>query len=420
MNNDVQRNLMIFIVSSFFAGMLVSTASAQSPRETGNDTKAIEAEGNTGSDVPASHDLNSLKQDRPSYLADYAYSEIPPDKKPADIVLDSLKDIPNGTPIEEIKRASDAFGLDFNFMRAVARIESDFDPKQRTGSYIGLFQLSKDEFVKYGSGDILNARDNAVAAAYKFATAAILFELNTHKKATFSDLYLIHQQGTQGAEEHVNYPERIAWKSMCATEEGKAKGEKWCKRAIWENTLPEVKHLWKSVDNLTSGIFLNMWQNQVDHFYARYSGTTKAETSNSGHGAEEWITAADQITSNLPDGVTRPQIAKLVANDQHETPRTALGRDHAKSGNGPAVADAPWGVQLFGGSSQISVLASYHQLQHKYPTVLGSRQPLVIRSHAGRNASWFRVRITAQTLAEAELLCTTLREAGGSCLVQRN
>jgi hypothetical protein len=41
---------------------------------------------------------------------------------------------------------------------------------------------------------------------------------------------------------------------MCATDEGKEKGEKWCKRAIWENTLPEVKHLWKSVDNLTSGM----------------------------------------------------------------------------------------------------------------------------------------------------------------------
>jgi hypothetical protein len=55
---------MIFIASSFFAGMPVSTASAQSPCETGNDTKAtLEAEGDTVSDVPASHDLNSLKQD---------------------------------------------------------------------------------------------------------------------------------------------------------------------------------------------------------------------------------------------------------------------------------------------------------------------------------------------------------------------
>jgi hypothetical protein len=276
---------MTFIASSFFAGMLVGTASAHPPRETGKDTKAtLEAKTKTSkgvledtdSDIPTGDDLNSLKQDHPSYLADYVYSEVPPDKKPADIVLNSLKDIPVGTSIEEIKRASDAFGLNFNFMRAVARIESGFDPKQRTGSYIGLFQLSKAEFAKYGSGDILNARDNAVAAAHKFAIEDKLFELSTHKKASFSDLYLIHQQGTQGAEEHVNHPNRIAWKSMCATGEGKAKGEKWCKRAIWENTLPSVKRVWKSVENLTSGVFLNMWQNQVDHFYAHYfSGNYK-------------------------------------------------------------------------------------------------------------------------------------------------
>jgi hypothetical protein len=229
-------------------------------------------------DLPAddhASDLNSPKRNHLSYLADYIYSEVPPDKKPADIVLDSLKDVPIGTPVEEIKRASDAFGLDFNFMKAVAKIESDFDPKQRTGSYVGLFQLNNYEFAKYGSGDILNARDNAVAAAYKFATAAMLFELNTHKKATISDLYLIHQQGTQGAEEHVNHPDSIAWKSMCATDEGKQKGEKWCKRAIWENTLPEVKDVWKSVENLTSGAFVKMWQQRVDRFYTRYSEATR-------------------------------------------------------------------------------------------------------------------------------------------------
>ncbi len=223
---------------------------------------------------PADGDLKSPKWDQLSYLADYLYSEVPPDRKPADTVLDALKDIPIGTPVEEIKRASEAFGLDFNLMKAVAKIESGFDPKQRTGSYIGLFQLSKYEFAAYGSGDILNARDNAVAAAYKFATTALLFELSTHKKATYSDLYLIHQQGMRGAEEHVNHPDRIAWKSMCATDEGKEKGEEWCKRAIWENTLPEVKHIWKSVDNLTSAVFVKMWKERVDRFYNRYSEVT--------------------------------------------------------------------------------------------------------------------------------------------------
>jgi hypothetical protein len=229
--------------------------------------------------IPVSHvDLAPAEPPKNDfhYLAYYAYSETPPPEKPADTVLNSLKDIPVGTPIEEIRRAADALGLDFGYMKAVAKIESDFDPKQRTGSYVGLYQLSKYEFNRYGDGDILSARDNAIAAAYKIIVEAELFELRTHKKPTLSDLYLIHQQGIQGAEEHVSHPDRIAWQSMCATEEGQQKGEKWCKRAIWQNTLPEIKKIWKSVDNLTSAAFVGMWEHRVADLYARYSKTADA------------------------------------------------------------------------------------------------------------------------------------------------
>ena len=215
------------------------------------------------------------------YLIYYVWSELPPAEKPAAIVLRSLKATPVGTPVEEIKRASDAFGLDFNFMKAVAKIESGFDPKQRTGSYIGLFQLSEYEFNKFGSGQIRDPRDNAVAAAYKVITEGILFEWVTQKKPTLSDLYLIHQQGWEGAAEHISQPDRIAWKSMCATSEGREKGEKWCKRAIWGNTLPAVKHAWKSVDKLTSGAFVGMWRDRVAQFYSKYMATaTAAERAN--------------------------------------------------------------------------------------------------------------------------------------------
>jgi soluble lytic murein transglycosylase-like protein len=212
-----------------------------------------------------------------TYIKYYPYAEIPLAENPADLVLASLKDVPFGTPVEEIKRAAAAFGMNFSFMKAVAKIESDFDPTQRTGSYIGLFQLSHYEFKKYGSGDILDARDNAIAAAYKFLTEADLFEWDTHKKPTFSDLYLIHQQGWQGAAEHVAHPARIAWKSMCATDEGQEKGEKWCKRAVWGNTLPNVKETWKSVERMTSAAFVAMWQQRVNLLFARYSAAADAE-----------------------------------------------------------------------------------------------------------------------------------------------
>jgi Transglycosylase SLT domain len=210
------------------------------------------------------------------YLIYYVWSELPPAEKPAAIVLRSLKDTPVGTPVEEIRRASDAFGLDFNFMKAVAKIESGFNPKQRTGSYIGLFQLSEYEFNKFGSGQIRDPRDNAVAAAYKVITEGILFEWVTHKKPTLSDLYLIHQQGWEGAAQHISQPDRIAWKSMCATSEGKEKGEKWCRRAIWGNTLPAVKRAWGSVDKLTSGAFVGMWRDRVAEFQSKYMASAAA------------------------------------------------------------------------------------------------------------------------------------------------
>jgi hypothetical protein len=210
------------------------------------------------------------------YLIYYVWSELPPAEKPAAVVLRSMKDIPVGTPVEEIKRAADAFGLDPNFMKAVAKIESGFDPKQRTGSYVGLFQLSKYEFGKFGSGQILDARDNAVAAAYKVITEGILFGWVTHRTPDLSDLYLIHQQGWEGAAEHISQPDRIAWKSMCATHEGIEKGEKWCKRAIWGNTLPKIKDAWKSVDKMPSGAFAGMWRDRVAEFMSKYMATATA------------------------------------------------------------------------------------------------------------------------------------------------
>jgi len=64
---------------------------------------------------------------------------------------------------------------------------------------------------------------------------------------------------------------------MCATSEGREKGEKWCKRAIWRNTLPAVKDTWKSVGKLTSEAFVGMWRERVAHFYSKYMATDTAD-----------------------------------------------------------------------------------------------------------------------------------------------
>ena len=57
-------------------------------------------------------------------------------------------------------------------MMSIAKVESDFNPRVRTGSYKGLFQLSDYEFKKYGDGSIWDARENARAAAHTFLVQA--------------------------------------------------------------------------------------------------------------------------------------------------------------------------------------------------------------------------------------------------------
>lgn len=87
----------------------------------------------------------------------------------------------------------------------------------------------------------------------------------------------------------------------------------------------------------------------------------------------------------------------------------------------PASLHEPaWGVQLLGSDSKASVLAAYHQLQARYESVLGQRQPLLLPSKVGRSTFWYRVRIATDSLREAQMLCSSLRGLGGSCLVQRN
>src|SRR6516225_3777833 len=82
-----------------------------------NDSTALPTEqaNNHRSVQTKSEDYPLRGQPDLSYLALYPYAELPPERKPADVVLDSLGDVPIGTPLEEIKRASDAFALDFGF-----------------------------------------------------------------------------------------------------------------------------------------------------------------------------------------------------------------------------------------------------------------------------------------------------------------
>src|ERR1700730_9888032 len=172
---------------------------------------------------------------------------------------------------DEIREAASLYGLDLAMMMSIAKVESNFNPRARPGSYKGIFQLSDYEFKKYGDGSIWDARDNARAAAHMLLVQAEKFRWALGHDPDYAERYMVHQQGIQGAIEHYTHPERVAWQSMCATDEGVLKGEQWCRKCIWGNLLPQWKQTFGNVEKISSEDFVSLWTGRIDHLANRFS-----------------------------------------------------------------------------------------------------------------------------------------------------
>jgi Transglycosylase SLT domain/SPOR domain len=128
-----------------------------------------------------------------------------------------------------------------------------------------------------------------------------------------------------------------------------------------------------------------------------------------GHSAEEW---------KRPDARTW-QVS--ITSDTPCVGTTKLAEKPAPAASSaPPAPSATWVVQLIGDRLESNALSRYAQLQKKYQAILGGREPLVVRMTMGNTAIWHRISIAVDTHESAETLCSRLRAAGGSCLVQRN
>jgi hypothetical protein len=121
---------------------------------------------------------------------------------------------------------------------------------------------------------------------------------------------------------------------------------------------------------------------------------------------------------------TSQQTVVATTSDVAKSPSAVGAVDNTAVNNAPenfqpSAAQSSWGVQLIGNASENSALDSYRQLQKRFTGLLGSHQPLVIRTKVGISSYWYRVRVAAEDRGAAEALCHDLRAAGGSCLVQR-
>lgn len=187
-----------------------------------------------------------------------------------------------------LSNAAKRHGIDEGLLRTFAKIESGGNPRNTTGSYKGLFQLSNQEFAKHGgSGNIYDPDANTNAAALKIKAHTADFSRKYGRDPTPADLYMIHQQGEGGYAAHTAAPDRPAWQSMYSTAEGRQKGPGWAKQAIWGNVPDDVKSKYGSVDNMTSRNFLDLWRDKVARIGGDGSQTASAPAKGTKMG--DWV-----------------------------------------------------------------------------------------------------------------------------------
>ena len=220
------------------------------------------------------------------------------------------------------------YGIDPKTLRRFSQIESGGSPNARTGSYKGLFQLSDDEFSKWGKGNIFNPVDNASAAAAKIAADTQSFTQTYGRQPTAADLYLIHQQGSGGASAHMSDPSAPAWQNMASTAEGRQKGEGWAKQAIWGNipdsakTSPSFnKEMFPGgVDTVTSQDFMRGWESKVNNGSAAQPSMAAAMKER----VSQANTQPNQAVIPVPSK-TRAAIAEYLLNSsKNVSPRSGM------------------------------------------------------------------------------------------------
>jgi transglycosylase-like protein with SLT domain len=141
-----------------------------------------------------------------------------------------------------------------------------------------------------------------------------------------------------------------------------------------------------------------------------------AETRNyvaiiTGWTADDWASGRPPATADttIPQGVPCTRLANLILAPKDEQQRIA--------------SYVPkWGMQLTANWSESRAWATYRAIQKQYATLIGDREPIVVRAHGIEFGSAIRynIRIADDDRSYLEKFCDKLIATGGACVVLRN
>ncbi len=125
--------------------------------------------------------------------------------------------------------------------------------------------------------------------------------------------------------------------------------------------------------------------------------------------AAEAAPARPQQVAAIQPAPVKPKAPKPAVAQASATPAAAPA---------PVAANTKYVVQVGSKKNQTEALASFADMQQKYPTLLASYRPMVQKADLGAKGVWYRLRIgpIADKTAAAKL-CSQLKAQGQECLV---
>jgi sporulation related protein len=143
---------------------------------------------------------------------------------------------------------------------------------------------------------------------------------------------------------------------------------------------------------------------------AAVPGRSAAAASNSG--------APLALNPDAPPAARAPAAPSRAASVA--TPAQMAPAPSAAASSGNAGGPGSY-VQVSSQRSETEAQAAFRGLQAKYPNQLGGRQPVIHKVDLGAKGTYYRTMVGPfANASEAGELCSSLKAAGGQCLIQRN
>jgi hypothetical protein len=127
------------------------------------------------------------------------------------------------------------------------------------------------------------------------------------------------------------------------------------------------------------------------------------------------------LSPDAPDqAAPAPRVTRTaVAAPPAQIAAPAPSAPRAAPASAPSSGGSGYAVQVSSQRSEGEAQAAFRSLQAKFPGQLAGKQPMIRHVDLGAKGTYYRAMIGPLGSDEASQLCTSLKAAGGQCIVQR-